>query len=453
LDADCPIMLRFWKSPGARLFLGVLFVYSICPPFTSFDSYWTVPTALSILCRGSTAVDEYAAQAPKESYYAVECVPAQGRAVPYDGNCAGGHLYNFYPIGVPVITVPMTAVLKVVTAGTARKFPGHKAGVHPIIDAFLSGDLVGGRALVELWTASLIGALAAWLQSRILGRFLPRREAVLLALLFAFGTSQWSLASRSLMQHGPSVLCLSITLYLLVRGESDPRMIPLASIPLAMAFVVRPSNFIPVAVLTAFVAIHHRDHLVKYLLWSLVIAIPFFVDNVLERHSLFPTYYHYASAGRMAPGTGMLMNLFSPSRGLLVYTPIAGFSIMGMVLAFRRNWCFPLTPYLAAIVVLHTLFISFYWPGHCYGPRYFADMSPILILFYVPAVIYWRKMTRPASALLAVLFMLCATWSVFVHARGATSVGAQEWSLLPINVDQAHWRVWDWRDPQFWRGL
>ena len=50
--------------PGLWLFFGVLLVYSICPPFISYDSYWSVPTALSIIRHGSTAVDEFVPSAP-----------------------------------------------------------------------------------------------------------------------------------------------------------------------------------------------------------------------------------------------------------------------------------------------------------------------------------------------------------------------------------------------------
>jgi len=68
---------------GARLFAAALLIYSVCPPFTSYDSYFTVPTALSILRRGSTAVDEYVPGASAASHYAVECIPPHGASVPY----------------------------------------------------------------------------------------------------------------------------------------------------------------------------------------------------------------------------------------------------------------------------------------------------------------------------------------------------------------------------------
>jgi len=50
-------------------------------------------------------------------------------------------------------------------------------------------------------------------------------------------------------------------------------------------------------------------------------------------------------------------------------------------------------------------------------------------------------------------FLALVAWGVLVHAHGATSIAANQWSALPVNVDEARWRVWDWSDPQFLRGL
>jgi hypothetical protein len=440
---------------STRLFLGVLLMYSICPPFTSYDSYWTVPTALSILRHGSTILDEYAATAPPIAAYAAECSPDGHRPkLPAARPCGDGHMYNFYPIGVSVLALPTTLLMYLATGLFAAVFPNaHHLVEQPVISAFLAGDLFHGHALVELWTASTLGAITVLLQFKIYRRFVDQRAAVLLALLFAFGTSEFSIASRNLFQHGPSILCLSAALYLAIRALDRPAEIQYVSVPLALAFTIRPSNCVSVAILTVYVAVHYRAYLLRFVLWSLTVAAPFFAYNLATRHSLFQQYYGYASAGRMPPGPGMLMNLFSPSRGLLVFTPLALFTIVGMWLAWRHRWCLPLSRYLAAILIVHTLFVAFYWAGHSYGPRYFTDVSHLLVLFLVPAILQWRKMVGRGKSLASALFVFAACWSLFVHVHGATSWPAQQWSQFPVGVDQAPWRVWDWSDPQFLRGL
>jgi hypothetical protein len=442
--------------PGFWLFAGVLLVYSICPPFISYDSYWSVPTALSMMRHGSTAVDEFVPSAPVDSHYGLECVPAVGPPVPYGlaNGCPGGHWYNLYPIGVPVLALPLVFLLKIKAAFWGPLLP--KTGPlfsQPVVAAFFSGDFVAGHALVELWCASTFGAIAVWLQYRIASRFLPRRQAVWLALLFAFGTSEWSVASRNLYPHGLTVLLLSAALYLALLAREEPSRIRFAglALALALAFTVRPSNAISAAVFTLYVAVHYRRYLVSFVGGALPVAMAFFAYNLVVKHSLIPLYLGMPS--RVAALPGAAMHLFSPSRGLLIFTPVFLFSVAGIVLAWRMRWCWPLTPYLVAIILLHTALIVTFWPGHSYGPRYFADITHLLTLFLIPAILYWRAMRRPARTLAAGVFLLLAAWGVFAHGRGATSIAANQWSALPVNVDQAKWRVWDWHDPQFLRGL
>ena len=87
------------------------------------------------------------------------------------------------------------------------------------------------------------------------------------------------------------------------------------------------------------------------------------------------------------------------------------------------------------------------------------SMLPAHFASVIPAILP-RLLRRPlprlaarAGRLLAAVFLVLAGWGVFVHVHGATSIAANQWSALPVNVDEARWRVWDWSDPQFLRGL
>jgi hypothetical protein len=221
---------------------------------------------------------------------------------------------------------------------------------------------------------------------------------------------------------------------------------------LALAFAVRPSNAISCAVLAVYVAIHQRRHLGRFLLWAAPVAVVFFSYQVIVRHSLIPLYVTAPKNGNPF-WEGVAMNLFSPSRGLFIFTPVFVFSLAGMVLACRERWCGRLPVYLAAIVVLHAVVVVTIWPGHCYGPRYFADITHLLALFLLPAILWWRQCAPPWRTVCAAAFLALAGWGVFVHGHGATSIAANQWSALPVNVDAARWRVWDWSDAQFLRGL
>ena len=75
----------FWKNPGLCLFAAVWLVYSICPPFLSYDSYWSVATAVSLMEHGSTRVVGFVEDAPRVADYGLECVPDEEPAVARSG--------------------------------------------------------------------------------------------------------------------------------------------------------------------------------------------------------------------------------------------------------------------------------------------------------------------------------------------------------------------------------
>jgi hypothetical protein len=449
-------MSRFWNAGGIRLALFVWLVYSVCPPFTSYDSYWSVPTALSILEHGTTSVDEFVAAAPRDARWGLECVPAGGPPFHYweVSGCPDGHWYNLYPLAVSLFALPFVFIEKVVVAVIGGLVP--RTGPlfsQPAVVAFFSGNFVSGHALAELWCASTFGAVAVWLQYQTAALFLPARLAAAYALLFAFGTSEWSIGSRNLFQHGLVVLLLSAAIYILLRARENPSRVRYAAVPLALSFAVRPWNAISVGVLTLFVLVHYRRQFIPFLLWAAPFALLYFGYDLLVRHSWFPLYITRTRPEGLPWFEGLAMHLFSPSRGIFIFTPIAIIAVVGMVLSLRSRWAFPLAPYLVAIVVMHVALLSRYWPGSGYGPRFFADISHLLTLFLIPAYLYWQKLRGAPRIIAAAIFLTLAAWGVFTHGRGATSVAAQDWNLSLGNRDHALERVWDWHDPQFLHGL
>jgi hypothetical protein len=80
-----------------------------------------------------------------------------------------------------------------------------------------------------------------------------------------------------------------------------------------------------------------------------------------------------------------------------------------------------------------------------------TDLLPALVLGLVPA---WPRTWR--SGLLRGGFVAAFALSVGVQAVGAffyPSPREVEWNTSPVDVDRAHGRLWDWRDPQLLRLL
>jgi len=453
--------LRSNPAIAALLFGFVLLAHLVSRVSQSADSFWTVPVMLSILSEGNTNLDEYPQLLREKRYQGVECVTADYQVVPTNGvsGCpAGSHYYYWYPIGTPLVALPLMAVtdagLRLLGPAADRLVGSH---VGSVAQAFLQRDYLASHLLVEVLLSSTIVALTTVMLFLTARMYLGIGGSVALALLFAFGTSAWSTASRALWQHGPDMLMLAAALYLLSLAGRRPAVLPWVAAPLVFAYFMRPTSSIPLAVVGAYVLIHHRRQFVPWLAVAAVTAAPFLAYNFHIYHRPLQSYYLLglflapkpANLGRIL--NGFAGNIVSPSRGLFIFSPFLLFSLCGIWLSFRRKWLTPLTYYLAAVLVLHWIAISDYmiWTaGASYGPRMFVDMLPLFIFFLIPAFL-WLHLNEPRRVR-SLAFYLCVLGSVFIHYRGAMCWAPYEWNASQPDMI-AH--AWDWRDPQFLRGV
>jgi hypothetical protein len=437
--------LRAWLSrvfsPGsprtaALLFLGIFLFCGISPVNTSFDSRWSVFIALNLWRHQHVYLDEFDAQMRAWDYYAVERID--------------GHWYSIYPLGGPVLSAPLIfaqlAILRPLQPFLSRFHPAD-----PVIDGFIHAQPETGYPLFEKEAASFVVGLAAVLIYLIARGYLAERRAVVLALLFALGTSVFSIAARALWQHTWSILLLTLTIYMLERARQLPSLAAWAGIPVAISYAIRPTNALLVVVFTLYVAFRHRRQLPGYLLAAAPVAAVFFIGNWSIYHRLFSDYQTSMAVSMPDFSRGLEAlagNLISPARGLLIFTPVFLFSIVSLA---KRSWTSPLAPWLAALLLVHFLVVSLcttvWWAGHTYGPRYLSDMIPILILGLIPILQRWEV----TSSVLRIAFAALALAGLGIHQRGGWSGAVHEWNAIPNNVDQHTERIWDWRDPPWLR--
>jgi hypothetical protein len=187
----------------------------------------------------------------------------------------------------------------------------------------------------------------------------------------------------------------------------------------------------------------------------MVIATPWVVYNFAVHNALLPSYYSseaFSQSTRFAEG--LLGNLFSPSRGLFVFSPVLLFALSGFVLALRDPGQRPLHITYGAIVIAHLIIVgasSAWWAGHSFGPRFMTDIVPFLVYFTafnfrLPAT--FRLRTQAALTVCIAVFALA---SLLIHAQGALRKETWAWNVIPNNIDQNTNRAWDWTDPQFAR--
>ena len=397
---------------------------------------------MSIIKEGNTDLDEYREILQTNHYFATQEID--------------GHYYTIYPIGVSLVAVPFVFVadkvidLLVPLIRNFAKYQGHDLPRTITVISIAPG--------IELFAASVIIAVTTAFIYLICRRLLDGRYAFLVSLIFAFCTSAWSTASRGLWQHGPSMLMLTITLYLILKGKNHPKLLPFAGIPLTFSYFTRPTNAISVVLLTVFMVIYHRRQFLRYILCGLVAALPFVILNLSIHHSISSAYYHAYSLLRLDSGIlwRLAGHLISPSRGIFIFSPILIFSIYGIVVGIKNKEFEPIDWFLLFILLAHWIVISSFpvwWGGFSFGPRYFSDMIPYLIYFLILGVARILQSKGIKKIALASIFLCFAGMSFFVHLRGANDWDVYRWNSEPVDVDLKPERVWDWGDIQFLKGI
>lgn len=339
---------------------------------------------------------------------------------PYYLERSRGHYVSSYPVGAPLLALPIY-------------LPSALGTVVPESSFALQLEKLAAATLTALSVAVLFLTVR---------RLAPVGWAWAFTIAYALGSSSLSTSSQALWQHGPSQLAIASALYCLVRGRAEPRWLAFSGFPLAMAVVCRPTDILLALPVAGYVLIRHRSALLGFIASALPAAVFQLWYNVAYfgnplRTQFAPTDGDVWSA---ALGQGLAGLLLSPGRGLLVYSPVFILSVAGAMLAWRRGGDALLRA--VGLGVLLTVLVygqwTNWWGGHGYGPRLLADLAPSLALLLCPLQ-PWLARPWPRA-----LFVVLAAWSVLAHAAGAFWQDGR-WNAAPdVNVFPA--RLWSWTD-------
>jgi hypothetical protein len=350
-----------------------------------------------------------------------------------------GHYMSTYPVMPAILAVPVYAVpvaLGLTEGGSDR-------------GGLTRTEVVG--TLLSKISASAYVALSVALVYLTLLRFADRRTALAIALLYAFATSSWSVSAQGLWQTAASQPMLALALYCLVRAREAPRVAAYAGIPLAISVASKPPTIMFAAVFTFYVLWRHRDQFVRFLIAPAIVGAllvaynHYFFGNLMGGYEDLNTRSLF-TLPRLANLAGLLV---SPSRGMLVSSPVLVFALggLGIALVRRRD------ALLSAIAVASLLFLLFYsswqnWPGaFSFSYRHMVDLLPGLCLLLVPAyqwamAVRWRK---GAFVALTAGSVLAQVIGCFYYPCG--------WYATPVSANLDRRRYWDWSDPELLRCL
>jgi hypothetical protein len=412
------------------LFLAALAVYNFNGrEIASYDSQPTKFAARELALHGRLTLDAVVAEAP---------VLALRHSFQKDRD---GRFRSAYSV-VPSIEAAVPAWLL------------HRAG---IVD--LRAPLA--PALVAALSASLLTAGGVVLVFLALTRWTGRREALLIAVGLAFGTNLWPLSSRALWQIETVTFGMALSLYAWWRPRETlgGGQVCLGALGLALAGTARLETAPMIALLLvglasrvglrralpaiAIVAVAAGTIMLAQHFWfgSVLGAKLRLQETGLEAHGVTGTL----SARPWEGAAGLLV---SPSRGLLVFSPIALVPLIGLGVTWRR-WPGSGSGWWTAAALLQFAAYACYsmwWGGHTYGPRYVLD-ALVPLMPAAAAGMTWvaaRPWRRAAGA-------VALAWSIAVAATGAFCYPHDSWNTNPRDIDRYHERLWQWRDPQILR--
>jgi hypothetical protein len=344
----------------------------------------------------------------------------------------GGELMSLYPIVEPVLIAPLY-----VPAVAYLHFRGWSGARLDYV-----------AKLMEKLTASFLAALSVSLLYLLLRRRTSNANALILTFAYALGTTTWVVSSQALWQHTLAQVLVIAALLVLTGPFSVPRAVAVALL-CGLIACNRPPDVVLAAALGAYALFWAGRR--RALLLAAVAALPM----------LLVLFYNLRYGGNVAGGYGMIGGirffnrplmpgigglLFSPGRGLFIYTPF----LLFIVLAFRF---LPRTPeekrlnliLSAAVVIQILLYAKVDWrSGLSWGPRYMTDLLPFLIWMLVPVIERLRGAARLS-------FLLATAIAIAIEAIGAFCYSAAmdlpiyTVSLGPHEMDE----VWKWRNASF----
>jgi hypothetical protein len=384
-----------------------------------------------------------------------------------------GHWTSAFPIGPAIVTAPLYGLFYLYWKLTHW---GQVFGVTTGLPFELT------RMFYQKLASAIVAALSVGLFFQIAQLRFPQRIALISTIIFGFASSTWTISAQGLWQHGPLNLMVLVMVWSLLQAENGSTKNAwalLAGIACGLIPGIRQTGllFSAVGVIYGFWRLRSRF---GWLLLGLFSALPWlwwnhyhFGNAISGGYSVFvKTLYAWSNFPTAAPGM-----FFSPSRGFLVYMPIAIFAVPGAWhwgTQLWRNWrmcklqyhaidCLFGGLFMASLgILLNYCFFSVWFAGECYGARFSTDVLPAvcgMIGYYLMDFQSQLRRTkrwllRHQIALLG--FGLAGLFSLLTQVAGVASHPLSDWNRTPWVANP--WmaesnRYWDWGDSQWLRNL
>lgn len=265
--------------------------------------------------------------------------------------------------------------------------------------------------LSHISSALIVATAGGFLYLLLTGHFkLKIKESLLLTAVYLFGTINYALVSQALWQHGTNQLFLILGLIFFFRYVDAPKSkgiiknpkvanIFLSGVFFGVAVLSRPTSAVTWLIMSILVLYSYKNvkEIVRYMgafCLGLVPAVTFFtLYNKFYFFSIRNQGYAHevGNSWESRFPEGFLGLWISPSKGMLVYSPVLIFSLIGLYLVIKRKDYKKDLKYIvfALAIIAHTLLLGkwkHWYGGWSFGYRMAADILPFMILLMVPYI-------------------------------------------------------------------
>lgn len=305
--------------------------------------------------------------------------------VPYYLREINGNYLSAFPIITPILSIPIYAIPVLL-------------GIEITWENLIILSHISSAVIVSLSGVFLLYLLENYFE-------LNSKKSLILVLIYLFATINLSLLSQALWQHGTIALFTILALIFLYRSFYSKNKnifdfnMSLVGLMLTLAFLTRPTALLLVPFFGLLILEKSKFTM------NLIYKIMSFILGTFPALGFFywynqAFYQDFSNQGYsdqfmnswLSPfPEGFLGMWFSPSKGILIYSPILIFSIIGLYLAIRKGQWRINYRYIvfACIVILHTLFLSIWkhwYGGWGFGYRMASDVLVFFILLLVPYI-------------------------------------------------------------------
>jgi hypothetical protein len=296
--------------------------------------------------------------------------------------------------------------------------------------------------------------------------FLKDKKAMGLTIIFLFGTINYALISQALWQQGTLQFFIILSLLYLFRFLTNSakfeallnKNLVLFGLFFGLAILTRPTAVIAIPFLAYLIFEKYTYNIVLTLkgmfnfFVGVIPSVLFFLWYTKEFYLNLSNNGYVDQAGSEWLGKfpeGFLGIWVSPSKGILVYSPVIIFGLFGVYIAIKnriseysKNWSAYLMFLL--ICVTHTLVLGkwkHWYGGYGYGYRMASDVIPYLVLTIVPFMksSYYMRYRK--------LFYTCVIFSIFVQVHGIIFFDSIWHSAYDTGYKDTKW-LWSLKDSE-----